>query len=151
MIAVLQRVDKAFVTVEESTISETGRGLAILLGISQNDTDREAIKLVEKAVNLRIFPAASGSSGFDQSILDIEGEVLLVSQFTLCASVRKGRRPGFTQAAHPDVAEPLFNKTAQMFRDKGASVKTGVFGAMMTVHLANSGPATFILDTDHLA
>lgn len=123
------------------------RGLAILIGITQSDTSDDVSYLVEKAVNMRIFPAEDGTSGFDQSVAEIGGEVLLISQFTLYASTRKGRRPGFTDAAPPEISGPMFQRVVEAFRSKGMPTETGVFGAMMNVEIENSGPATFILDT----
>lgn len=152
MKAVVQRVNSASVEVEDAVTGSIGSGLTLLIGITHDDTDDDIRYLVEKVVNMRIFPAEDGDSGFDQSVKDIRGGVLLVSQFTLYASTRKGRRPGFTDAARPEISEPLFEQLVNAFRATGIPVETGVFGAMMNVKLENAGPATFVLDTaDRLA
>lgn len=144
---VIQRVSRAKVTVDDEVTGEIGDGLAILCGISREDTDDDIDYLVNKTVNLRVFRAADDSSGFDLSLLDVDGGVLLVSQFTLYGNTRKGRRPGFTDAALPDVAEPLYNRVVEEFQLQGVNVQTGVFAAMMQVELVNDGPATFIIDS----
>jgi D-tyrosyl-tRNA(Tyr) deacylase len=147
MKAVIQRVNHASVEVNGQTVGKIGPGLAILVGITHGDGDEDIKYLAEKAVNMRIFPAEDGDSGFDRSVLDIGGSVLLVSQFTLYASTRKGRRPGFTDAAPPEVSEPMFRRVIDAFKAAGVPVETGVFGAKMDVALENAGPATFVLDT----
>ena len=147
MKAVIQRVNHASVEVDGQTVGKIGPGLAILVGITHGDGDEDIKYLVDKTVNMRIFPAEDGDSGFDRSVLDIGGGVLLVSQFTLYASTRKGRRPGFTDAAPPDVSEPMFRRVVEAFKLTGVPVETGVFGAKMNVALENAGPATFVLDT----
>lgn len=144
---VVQRVTRAKVTVENEVTGEIGDGFAILCGISREDTEDDIDYLVAKTVNLRVFRAEDDSSGFDRSLADISGGVLLISQFTLYANTRKGRRPGFTEAAAPDVAQPLFNRVIQSFEMLGVKVETGIFGAMMLVELVNDGPATFIIDS----
>ena len=144
---VIQRVSNAKVTVDGEVSGEIGDGMAILCGISREDSADDIDYLVSKTVNLRIFRATDDSSGFDRSLLDIGGSVLLVSQFTLYANTRKGRRPGFTDAALPDAAEPLYERVVQEFKLQGVNVQTGVFGAMMQVELTNDGPATFIIDS----
>ena len=144
---VIQRVTRAQVTVENEVTGEIGDGFAILCGISREDTEDDIDYLVAKTVNLRVFRAEDDSSGFDRSLADISGGVLLISQFTLYANTRKGRRPGFTEAAAPDVAQPLFNRVIQSFEMLGVKVETGIFGAMMLVELVNDGPATFIIDS----
>lgn len=144
---VIQRVTRAKVTVENEVTGEIGDGFAILCGISREDTEDDIDYLVAKTVNLRVFRAEDDSSGFDRSLADVSGGVLLISQFTLYANTRKGRRPGFTEAAAPDVAQPLFNRVIQSFEMLGVKVETGIFGAMMSVELVNDGPATFIIDS----
>ncbi len=119
----------------------------LLIGITHEDTADDISYLVEKTVNMRIFPAEDGDSGFDRSVIDIGGALLLVSQFTLYASTRKGRRPGFTDAAPPEVSEPMFQQLIEAFQSTGVPVETGIFGAMMSVKLENSGPVTILLDT----
>lgn len=145
---VIQRVTHAKVTVEDEVTGEIGDGFMILCGISREDSEEDIDYLVSKTVNLRIFRAEDDSSGFDLSLSDVAGSILLISQFTLYANTRKGRRPGFTDAASPDVAEPMFNRVVDAFEMEGVKVETGVFGAMMLVELANDGPATFIIDSE---
>ena len=144
---VIQRVTRGKVTVDGEVTGEIGDGLAILCGISREDTAEDIDYLVAKTVNLRIFRAADDSSGFDLSVKDIGGGILLISQFTLYANTRKGRRPGFTDAAMPDLAQPLYERVVQEFQLEGVNVQTGTFGAMMQVELVNDGPATFIIDS----
>lgn len=144
---VIQRVTRAKVTVDDEVTGEIEDGFAILCGISREDTEDDIDYLVSKTVNLRVFRAEDDSSGFDLSLDDVGGGILLISQFTLYANTRKGRRPGFTQAAAPDIAEPLFNQVVQAFEMQGIKVESGVFGAMMLVELVNDGPATFIIDS----
>ena len=119
------------------------------MGVSGNDTDGDIDFLANKTVNMRLFPDPTNAArGFELSASEIEADILLVSQFTLYASTRKGRRPGFTDAAPPDIAEPLFEKVVHAFRQTGLKVETGEFGAMMSLELTNEGPVTITLDTD---
>ena len=119
----------------------------ILVGVTHDDEQADIDYLVNKTVNLRIFSAVDGISGFDLSLMDVGGSVLLISQFTLFADTRKGRRPGFTASAPGDIASPIFDDVAKAFEDAGVGVQLGVFGAMMNVELVNEGPATFLLDS----
>ena len=119
----------------------------ILVGVTHDDEQADIDYLVNKTVNLRIFSAVDGTSGFDLSLMDVGGSVLLISQFTLFADTRKGRRPGFTALAPGDIASPIFDDVAKAFEDAGVGVQLGVFGAMMNVELVNEGPATFLLDS----
>ena len=119
----------------------------ILVGVTHVDEQADINYLVNKTVNLRIFSAVDGTSGFDLSLMDVGGSVLLISQFTLFADTRKGRRPGFTASAPGDIASPIFDDVAKAFEDAGVGVQLGVFGAMMNVELVNEGPATFLLDS----
>ena len=119
----------------------------ILVGVTHDDEQADIDYLVNKTVNLRIFSAVDGTSGFDLSLMDVGGSVLLISQFTLFADTRKGRRPGFTASAPGDIASPIFDDVAKAFEDAGVGVQLGVFGAMMNVELVNEGPATFLLDS----
>ena len=119
----------------------------ILVGVTHDDEQADIDYLVNKTVNLRIFSAVNGTSGFDLSLMDVGGSVLLISQFTLFADTRKGRRPGFTASAPGDIASPIFDDVAKAFEDAGVGVQLGVFGAMMNVELVNEGPATFLLDS----
>ncbi len=150
MIAVIQRVTSASVSVEGKVVSKIGKGLLILLGITTRDTLEDANYLVNKVCNLRLFPSESSHSSFDLPIHKINGEMLLVSQFTLCADLRKGRRPSFTPASPAQISKSIFDTTVELFKEKELSVQQGVFGAMMEVQLINSGPATFIVDTHEL-
>lgn len=143
---VIQRSTGARVTVDGETTGEIEQGLVILVGVTHDDEQADIDYLVNKAVGLRIFRGTDGQ-WFDRSLLDVEGAVLLVSQFTLYADTRKGRRPGFKGSAPGEVAEPLFDRVVDAFRDAGVGVQLGVFGAMMDVELVNEGPSTFILDS----
>lgn len=148
MRVVIQRVNQAKVTVSGDITGSIERGLCLLVGITHDDTEDDLKYIVDKTLNMRIFPEESGDSGFDQSVTDINGGLLLVSQFTLYASTRKGRRPGFTDAARPEQAEPMFDQLVDSFRlNSGLKVETGVFGASMNVEIENAGPVTIILDS----
>lgn len=123
-----------------------GTGLLVLLGVGVDDDEASLKKLVDKILVLRIFPNDEGK--FDKSVLDVKGELLLVSQFTVCASLKGGRRPDFTSAARPDKAEPLYRKASELFSAAGLTVRTGEFGASMAVESVNDGPVTIVLDTE---
>ena len=145
MKAVFQRVLSAGVTVDGQTVGEIGAGALILLGVEQDDTPDKADLMAQKIANLRVFTDASGK--FNDSLLDIGG-ALVVSNFTLCANCRHGRRPEFLSAARPAVAEPLYEQFAQCLRDAGVTqVATGRFGADMRVTMEGNGPVTILLDT----
>jgi len=155
MRAVIQRVREGRVSVKDQTVGKIGTGLVILLGAGHGDgePDRdgepEADWLADKIANLRIFPDAEGKTNL--SVLDVNGEALVISQFTLYADCRKGRRPSFIRAAAPDVAAPLVDYFAGRLREAGLGrVETGEFGAMMLVEIQNDGPFTIVLDTDDL-
>jgi D-tyrosyl-tRNA(Tyr) deacylase len=142
---VLQRVTYASVTIGDERVSEIGAGLLLLVGVAQGDGEAEAGWLAEKIAGLRIFNDEDGKMNL--SLKDVAGEVLAVSQFTLLADTRKGKRPSFIYAAPPEEAEPLFDYFCEMLREAGVgSVKTGSFGAMMDVALVNEGPVTIILE-----
>lgn len=146
MKAVFQRVLSAGVTVDGQTVGEIGAGALILLGVEQDDTPDKADLMAQKNANLRVFTDASGK--FNDSLLDIGGGALVVSNFTLCANCRHGRRPEFLSAARPAVAEPLYEQFAQCLRDAGVTqVATGRFGADMRVTMEGNGPVTILLDT----
>src|SRR5579883_2134442 len=146
MRALLQRVSRASVTVENEIVGEIGPGLLILLGVGHGDSEAQAKTLAEKIVYLRIFE--DEASKMNRSLLDIGGEALVVSQFTLYADVRKGRRPSFTDAAPPSLAEPLVERFKAALAAHGIPVEGGVFGAHMDVALINDGPVTVWLDTE---
>jgi D-tyrosyl-tRNA(Tyr) deacylase len=142
--AVLQRVSQARVSVDGRSVAAIGRGLLILLGIGPRDGEGEAQALAEKCAGLRMFEDDGGKTNL--SIRDIRGEALVVSQFTLYADTRKGRRPSFTEAAAPEAAEPLVTRFAQKLESLGVPAKTGLFGAHMQVELTNDGPFTIMLE-----
>ncbi len=133
-------------TVDGRTVGEISTGLVVLLGIAEGDGEEEARWLVRKMVELRIFEDEEGRMNL--SLADVQGEVLLVSQFTLLADTRKGRRPSFTRAAPPDVGEALYRRTADLLREEGIEVATGEFGARMLVEIRNEGPVTILLDSN---
>jgi D-tyrosyl-tRNA(Tyr) deacylase len=149
MRTVIQRVCRGRVTVEGQTVGEIGPGLVILVGAGHADGQPEADRLADKIANLRIFADAEGKTNL--SLLDVGGEALVVSQFTLYADCRKGRRPSFVHAALPDAASPLVEYFAGRLRQAGIRrVETGEFGAMMLVEIHNDGPFTIVLDTQDL-
>ena len=145
MRALIQRVTGASVTVGGSPVGQIGPGLVVLLGVSVEDTEADAQYLVDKTVNLRIF--ADEQNRFNRSALDTGAELLLVSQFTLYADTRKGRRPDFTRAAPPEQAERLYQHSVELFRAAGLKVSTGIFQEYMQVSLQNDGPVTLMLDS----
>ena len=144
MRALLQRVSKAGVTVNGQTISSIGKGLLILLGVGHADGEEQARFLAEKIANLRVFEDEQGKTNL--SVLDVNGEAMVVSQFTLYADTRKGRRPSFIDAALPEFAEPLVNRFIELLRSQGVPTQTGKFGAHMEVEIHNDGPVTIWLE-----
>lgn len=145
MRAVIQRVSRASVDISGETIGSIGRGLLVLLAVGRDDTPEDSTYVVDKIVNLRIFPDDEGR--FDRSVLDVSGELLLVSQFTLYGDTRKGRRPSFTAAAPPEAAAEQFADVVERLRATGLNVETGRFQAMMDVELVNDGPVTITIDS----
>jgi D-aminoacyl-tRNA deacylase len=144
MRAVCQRVTEARVLVDGRTVGEIGSGLCVLVGVARDDGETEARKLAAKVARLRIFPDDEGR--FDRSVLDANGRVLAVSQFTLIADTAKGNRPSFTEAAPPEQAQPLYERFCEALAAEGVQVARGVFGAKMHVELVNDGPVTIVLD-----
>ncbi|MBQ1474683.1 MAG: D-tyrosyl-tRNA(Tyr) deacylase [Ruminococcus sp.] len=149
MKAVIQRVTRASVTVDGERISAIGNGLLILLGVAEGDTRRDAEVLADKIANLRIF--SDSDDKMNLSLLTVEGAALVVSQFTLCADCRKGRRPDFFGAAKPDIADELYEYFCERIKSTGINdVQKGVFGADMKVELLNDGPVTILIDSGDL-
>jgi D-tyrosyl-tRNA(Tyr) deacylase len=144
MRVLLQRVSKARVTVDEKVIGEIGCGFVILLGVTHTDTQQEADWLANKVAGIRLFEDDQGK--MNASLTDVEGEFLVVSQFTLYGDARKGRRPSFSHAARPEQAEPLVEYFCDKLREKGFNVATGVFGAHMHVDIHNDGPVTLMIE-----
>ena len=146
MRVVLQRVNRGRVSIEGHTVAEIGRGLVILVGVGPDDTQSEAHWLAEKCAGLRIFEDADGKTNL--SIRQVNGEAIVVSQFTLYADTRKGRRPSFIKAALPEVAEPLVKAFAEHLESQGVPTLAGVFGAHMLVEIDNDGPVTILLERE---
>ena len=144
MKALIQRVKRASVTIDSSLFSQIGFGMLVLLGVEKGDESVNADKLAEKLVHLRIFEDENGK--MNKSLLDVNGEMLVVSQFTLAGDTSRGNRPGFDTAARPDVAKPLYEYVVKELRHSGLKVETGVFQADMQVSLINDGPVTFMLE-----
>ena len=146
MIAVIQRVTQGSVTVENNAIGTISKGIVILLGISNNDSIKEVKKISNKIINLRIF--SDDKNKMNYSLLDIEGEILLISQFTLYGNCKKGNRPSFIKAATPKHAKKIYNEFVNYIKSTSINIKQGKFGAMMEVSLINDGPVTLILNSD---
>ena len=148
MIAVLQRADDASVTIDNVVTAETGMGLMILLGVATEDEEKDAEMLAEKIVKLRIFEDEDGK--MNRSVTDVGGEIMVVSNFTLLAAYRKGNRPDYMQAAHPEKAERLYEYFIEYLQKQIHVVKHGVFGADMKIKLTNNGPVTIVMDSNVL-
>lgn len=144
MKVLIQRVKEASVTIENQLFSEINLGILALVGIEKGDSSEQIEKMAQKLANLRIFPDENDK--MNKSILDIKGEMLIVSQFTLCASCKKGTRPSFDGSAAPEIANSLYEEFVTKIKSFGIPVKTGKFGAMMEVGLINDGPVTFMLE-----
>ena len=148
MRAVLTRVKHASVTIDGKVHGQIGEGFLILLGITHEDTEAQAVKLADKLTGLRVFEDENGK--MNRGLDEVKGELLIVSQFTLYANCKKGRRPEFLAAARPEVAIPLYEKFVELCRAKGFRTETGEFGAYMQVDSLNDGPLTLVVDTDQL-
>ena len=145
MRAVIQRVTEASVMVDARVVGRIGPGLLVLLGVAQGDAEADAEYLADRILNLRVFPDAHGK--MNRSLLDVRGELLVVSQFTLLADTRSGRRPGYSAAAAPETADRLYRHFLDRARGSGLTTQAGVFGAMMDVTLVNHGPVTLLLES----
>lgn len=145
MRAVIQRVARAELSVNGERVASIGRGYVVLLGVTHDDNETDARYIADKIASLRLFEDEAGK--INLGITDVGGEVLMVSQFTLYADCRKGRRPSFTDAAPPTVADKLYQRVVELLRETGLSVQTGIFGAHMLVALVNDGPVTILLDS----
>jgi D-tyrosyl-tRNA(Tyr) deacylase len=148
MRVVIQRVGEAAVRVDGQTVGQIGKGLLVYLSIGKEDSDKDAEFMAEKLAGLRIFADEAGK--MNRSIVEVGGEILLVSNFTLHGDCRKGRRPGFDGAGEPETANRLYEETARLIAEKGVKVTKGVFGAYMQVTSVNDGPVTFLLDSSRL-
>lgn len=146
MRALLQRVQKGSVTVDDAIIGSIGSGLVILIGVKEGDDVAAAEYLANKIINLRIFEDDDGK--FNLSAFDVNAELLVISQFTLFADTKRGRRPGFSEAARPERSIPLYNKIVELLKESGLKVETGEFGAHMIVEIINDGPVTIMLDSE---
>ncbi len=144
MRALIQRVKSASVTIEGEVFSEIGAGVLVLLGVGKDDTSENVQKLAQKLLSLRIFEDENDKMNL--SVIDVKGEILVVSQFTLYGDCKKGTRPSFDGAAHPDVANKLYQEFVSLLKESGLTIKTGKFRAMMDVALVNDGPVTFMLE-----
>lgn len=147
MRAVIQRVSQAKVVVDDNTVGQIGKGFMILLGVHEQDTQTDVDYLVGKISKLRVFE--DDQQKMNRSIMDVGGEILSISQFTLFADTKKGNRPSFVQAAKPDTAIPLYEAFNEGLRQVGIPVETGIFGADMKCHLVNDGPVTIIIDSQN--
>jgi D-tyrosyl-tRNA(Tyr) deacylase len=148
MRVIIQRVKSSQVTVNGEIIGKIARGLNLLVGIADTDTDVEVDWMVRKCLDLRLFPDEEGGDRWQKSVQEIDGELLVISQFTLYGDCRKGRRPSFDRSAAPTLAEELYNGFVAKLRESGLRVETGEFGAMMQVSIENDGPVTLLLERE---
>ncbi|BAY44897.1 D-tyrosyl-tRNA(Tyr) deacylase [Scytonema sp. HK-05] len=148
MRVIIQRVKSSQVTVNGEIVGKIGRGLNLLVGIADTDTDAELDWMVRKCLELRLFPDEEEGDRWQKSVLEIGGELLVVSQFTLYGDCRKGRRPSFDRSADPEIAQELYNRFVDKLRSSGLRVETGQFGAMMQVSIENDGPVTLLLQRE---
>ncbi|BAU64544.1 D-tyrosyl-tRNA(Tyr) deacylase [Stanieria sp. NIES-3757] len=149
MRVVIQRVKSSSVIVDGEIVGKIGKGLNLLVGIAPSDTDAELDWMARKCLELRLFPGNSNSSKWEKSVVDIDGELLVISQFTLYGDCRKGRRPSFSNSASPDLAEKLYEQFINKLKQSGLNVATGKFGAMMQVRIENDGPVTLWLEREN--
>ena len=145
---IIQRVQKSSVTVDNKTVGKINKGFLVLIGITHTDTTEIADKMIKKMVNLRVF--SDENDKMNLALKDVEGELLLISQFTLYADCKKGNRPSFVDAAKPEYANELYEYVIEKCKESGNKVQTGIFGADMKVELLNDGPVTIVLDSDEL-
>ncbi len=148
MKVIVQRVLSSSVTVDGQIIGHINRGLNLLVGIAESDTSAEIDWMANKILNLRVFPADEGNSNFQYSLVDIGGDILTISQFTLYGDCRKGRRPSFSRSAGPDLAEPLYWEFVTKLRESDLKVETGRFGADMKIDILNDGPVTLVIERE---
>ena len=148
MRVIIQRVKSSHVTVEGKIVGKIGRGLNLLVGIAETDTDAEIDWMVRKCLDLRLFPENESGDRWHKSVEEIGGELLIISQFTLYGNCRKGRRPSFDRSANPKTAQDLYNRFVEKLRTSNLLVETGKFGAMMQVTIENDGPVTLILERE---
>lgn len=148
MRAVVQRTLSSSVAIDGQITAEIGPGLTVLVGIKKGDQEKDADYLIDKIINLRIF--TDEEERMNRSLLDVQGEMMIISQFTLYGDVKRGRRPSFTDAEEPSAAESLFRYCIRIIREQGINVKTGIFGADMIITLENDGPCTILLDSEKL-
>ena len=145
---VIQRVNNASVTIDEKIVGKINKGFLVLIGVSNDDTKEIADKMIKKLIGMRIFEDENGKTNL--ALADVDGELLLVSQFTLYANCKKGRRPSFLDAAKPEISKPLYEYFNKALENAGVHTETGIFGAMMKVSLINDGPTTIILDSKEI-
>ncbi|MEM8779174.1 MAG: D-aminoacyl-tRNA deacylase [Cyanobacteria bacterium P01_G01_bin.49] len=148
MRVIIQRVTNSEVRVNGEVVGKIGKGLNLLVGIAQTDTQVEIDWMVRKCLELRLFSAEEGKEKWEKSIQDIQGELLVISQFTLYGDCRKGRRPSFSDSASPDIAKNLYHLFIEKLKNSGMKVETGIFGAMMEVNINNDGPVTLLLEKE---
>lgn len=148
MRALIQRVSKASVEVEKKIVGKINTGLVVLLGITHNDSIKESKYIINKVINLRIF-GNELNENFEKSLLDTKNQILIISQFTLYAETKKGRRPSFIESAKSDIAEKIYNDFIEEIKKENLKIQTGIFGAKMKVNIVNEGPVTIMLDSNH--
>lgn len=148
MRALIQRVSQASVEVEKKVVGNINSGLVVLLGITHNDSIKDSKYIINKVINLRIFGNESNDN-FEKSLLDTKNQILIISQFTLYAELKKGRRPSFAESAKSDIAEKIYDDFIKEIQKENLTIQTGIFGAKMKVHIVNEGPVTIMLDSNN--